>query len=110
MNAALFWFYKGNAITDEPAFMFLLCLFSYKLGFNRGVSHLKKEQISKVLSELEKNEDEPGKLTYYKELHDDKNPIVTQINADAKTADAKKKALSQTTTVTVIKPYTVSTE
>jgi cell division septation protein DedD len=87
-----------------PAFIFLLCLFSYQLGFKRGVSHLKKEQISKVLEELEKTEDQPGKLTYYQDLHDEKNPIVAQVNADAKSADDKKKAIEKTTTVTVIKP------
>lgn len=86
-----------------PAFIFLLCLFSYQLGFKRGVTHLKNEQISKVLEELEKPE-ETGKLTYYQELHDDKNPIVAQVNADAKNADAKKKSTDKTTTVTVIKP------
>lgn len=66
-----------------PAFMFLLCVFTYQLGFKRGISHSKKEQINKVLDELEKTEiDEDSKLTYYQELHEEKNPIVEQINAD----------------------------
>lgn len=91
-----------------PAFIFLLCLFSYQLGFKRGVSHLKKEQISKVLEELEKNEDEPGKLTYYQELHDGKSPIEKQINADHAQALAKKNA-GTVTAPQVIKPSTTST-
>lgn len=66
-----------------PAFTFLLCVFTYQLGFKRGISHSKKEQITKVLDELEKTEvDEDSKLTYYQELHEEKNPIVEQINAD----------------------------
>ncbi len=85
-----------------PIFIFILCLFSYQLGFKRGVSHLKKEQISKVLEELEKTEQQPGKLTYYQELHDDQNPILTQIKEDEKKKLNNKE--SKLTTVTVIKP------
>jgi cell division septation protein DedD len=65
-----------------PVFIFMLCMFSYQLGFKKGVSHHKNEQISKVLDELEKSESETGKLTYYQELNDNKNPIVAQVSAD----------------------------
>ena len=65
-----------------PVFTALLCLFTYRLGFDRGVSHSKKEQISKVLDELEKSEGDGSKLTYYEDLHDEKNPIVEQVNSD----------------------------
>ncbi|MEZ4846992.1 MAG: SPOR domain-containing protein [Bdellovibrionota bacterium] len=89
-----------------PVFIFMLCLFSYQLGFKRGVSHLKNEQISRVLEELDKpiTENETGKLTYYQELNDNKNPIVAQVKENE-----KKKAAGTTTTVTVIKPETSST-
>jgi len=88
-----------------PIFIFVLCMFSYQLGFKRGVSHFKKEQISKVLEEIDQNEEQTGKLTYYQELHDDKNPIVTQIKADEKKkSEAKMSTDGKTTTVTVIKP------
>lgn len=65
-----------------PAFIFLLCLFSYQLGYKRALSHTKQEQISKVLDELDKSESETSKLTYYQDLHSDKNPIVEQVNAN----------------------------
>jgi cell division septation protein DedD len=82
-----------------PVFIFTLCIFSYQLGFKRGVSHLKNEQISKVLEELEKTDTEAtGKLTYYQELNDKKNPIVEQVNAN------QNKKTAPTTVVTVIKP------
>lgn len=96
-----------------PTFIFALCLFSYQLGFKRGVSHLKKEQISKVLEELEKPEAETGRLTYYQELHDNKNPIVEQVSADQAKKAAEKNATtkpttgSSSTTVTTIQPSVV---
>ena len=80
-----------------PVFVILLCFFTYKLGFNRGISYAKKEQISKVLEELEKTEGEPSKLTYYQDLHSDKNPIVEQIHTD----QTKKNLPTQTTPSTV---------
>lgn len=99
-----------------PAFTFLLCVFTYQLGFKRGISHSKKEQISKVLDELEKTEiDEDSKLTYYQELHEEKNPIVEQINADqekkaAPTVSQNAPTAKTTTTVSSAAPTSASTK
>lgn len=65
-----------------PIFMGFLCFFSYQLGFQRGETSYKKEISSKLLGELDKTEDEGSKLTYYEDLHDEKNPIVEQVTSD----------------------------
>lgn len=97
-----------------PIFTFLLCMFSYQLGYKKALSHTKQEQITKVLDELDKNENETSKLTYYKDLHEDKNPIVEQVNANAQKKTNPPVVVKPTTqgtltTVTVISPSTQST-
>lgn len=99
-----------------PAFIFLLCMFSYQLGYKRALSHTKQEQISKVLDELDKNENETSKLTYYQDLHSDKNPIVEQVNANKNEKKAPPITVKPTTTdkgtlttVTMISPAQTTT-
>lgn len=91
-----------------PIFTFMLCLFSYQLGYKRALTHSKQEQITKVLDELDKSESETSKLTYYQELHEDKSPIVEQVHADQNKKVAPpvsiKPSSGTSTTVTVISP------
>jgi cell division protein FtsN len=91
-----------------PGFIFLLCLFTYNLGYKRGVSDTKHEKIAKVMEELENTDMSEGStLTYYQELHSKKNPLVEQINQDEKNKNAEAK---KTTVPTVIEKQTVKTE